>query len=208
MMPNTAGLSSRSEEKWESRFMELVEYKEKNGHCNCPTTNGGSLGYWIWKQRTLFRSKKTKEDRYEKLVGIGFIFEGKIFANSKRFETKSQREQWNRCFIELVKYKQKNGHCNCPTKNGSLGRWINRQRKLFKSKKLKEDRYEKLVGIGFALAVAGYVSEPIGAEGDERTLFQCVEDTSSWEMVRRQRWIYRHGILRSCLLLASMIKKV
>jgi len=156
MMPNTAGLSSRSEEKWESRFMELVEYKEKNGHCNCPTTNGGSLGYWIWKQRTLFRSKKTKEDRYEKLVGIGFIFEGKIFANSKRFETKSQREQWNRCFIELVKYKQKNGHCNCPTKNGSLGRWINRQRTLFKSKKLKEDCYEKLVGIGFTFENARF----------------------------------------------------
>eukprot|EP00979_Chaetoceros_neogracilis_P008759 scaffold1964_cov172-Chaetoceros_neogracile.AAC.1 len=51
--------------------------------------------------------------------------------------------------MELVKYKQKNGHCNFPTKkNGSLGHWINRQREVFRSKKLNGDRYKKLVGIG------------------------------------------------------------
>jgi hypothetical protein len=35
----------------------------------------GSLGGWIHTQRALFRSKKLKADRYETLVGIGFIFE-------------------------------------------------------------------------------------------------------------------------------------
>jgi hypothetical protein len=55
--------------------MELVKYKEKNGHCNIPTTNA-SLGKWISTQRTLFTSEKLKADRYEKLVGIGFAFEG------------------------------------------------------------------------------------------------------------------------------------
>jgi hypothetical protein len=44
----------------------------------------------------------------------------------------------------------KNGHCNIPTTNLSLRRWIARQRILFTSKKLKAGRYEKLVGIGFA----------------------------------------------------------
>eukprot|EP00979_Chaetoceros_neogracilis_P007710 scaffold1641_cov250-Chaetoceros_neogracile.AAC.4 len=128
-------------EKWNRRFVELVEYKEKNGHCNIPTTNG-SLGQWVMRQRSLFRSKKLKADRYEKLVGIGLIFEDAKVA--------SGNVKWNTRFMELEKYKEKNGHCNFPTRNGSLGIWISNQRTVFRSKELKEDRYEKLLGIGFA----------------------------------------------------------
>jgi len=131
---------SKFDEKWNRRFVELVEYKQKNGHCNCPNMNG-SLGYWVKKQRALFKSKKLKADRNEKLVGIGFVFEDVKFA--------MENIKWNTRFVELEKYKEKNGHCNCPTKNGSLGSWITKQRKLFKSNKLKEDRHEKLVEIGF-----------------------------------------------------------
>ena len=133
---------SKHDEKWNKFFMELVEYKQKNGHCNCTIKKNGTLGRWIARQRTLFKSKKLKEDRYEKLVGIGFVFEDTRFA----FDNK----KWNRHFMELVEYKEKNGHCNFPTANGSFGKWISNQRTLFKSKELKEDRYEKLVGIGFA----------------------------------------------------------
>jgi hypothetical protein len=136
-------------DRWDTRFMELVEYNEKNGHCNVPTTNG-SFGKWISKQRTSFRSKELKEDRYEKLVGIGFAFEDRKFA--------IENARWNRLFMELVEYKEKNGHCNCPTKNGSLGQWISRQRTLFRSKKLKADRYETLVGIGFAFEDANFAN--------------------------------------------------
>jgi uncharacterized protein YdeI (YjbR/CyaY-like superfamily) len=97
---------------------------------------------WISYQRVLFRSKKLKEDRYEKLVKIGFVFEDASLA--------SENVKWNRRFMELEKYKEMNGHCNIPTTNGSLGGWISYQRSLFKSKKLKADRHEKLVEIGFA----------------------------------------------------------
>jgi hypothetical protein len=135
---------------WNKQFMELVEYKEKNGHCNIPIKENGSLGTWVAHQRVLFRSKKLKVDRYEKLVGIGFAFEDARFA--------SDHEKWNRCFMELVEYKEKNGHCNCPTKNGSLGIWISTQRTFFRSNKLKEDRHEKLVGIGFAFEDANFAN--------------------------------------------------
>jgi hypothetical protein len=128
-------------EIWNRHFMELVEYKKKNGHCNIPRRNG-ILGGWIARQRTLFQSKKLIADRHEKLVGIGFIFEDASLA--------SENVKWNRRFMELEKYKEMNGHCNIPTTNGSLGGWISYQRSLFKSKKLKADRHEKLVEIGFA----------------------------------------------------------
>jgi len=74
---------SKLHEKWNTRFMELVEYKGKNGHCNCPSMNG-SLGYWVKRQRVLFRSKKLKADRHEKLVGIGFVFEDAQFARDNK----------------------------------------------------------------------------------------------------------------------------
>jgi hypothetical protein len=138
----THAYESKLDEKWNILFMELVEYKGKNGHCDVPQRNNGSLGSWIMYQRLLFRSKKLKADRYEKLVGIGFVFEDVGFA--------SDNEKWNRHFVELVKYKQKNGHGNVPRRNGSFGAWVSNQKTLFRSKKLKEDRYEKLVGIGFA----------------------------------------------------------
>jgi hypothetical protein len=135
-------------EKWNTLFMELVEYKGKNGNClvprnfNCPTKKHGLLGKWISHQRTLFISKKLKANRYEKLVGIGFTFEDvNVVINN---------EKWNRRFVELVEYEEKNGHCNIPRTNGSFGSWISTQRTLFRSNKLKADRYEKLVGIGFA----------------------------------------------------------
>jgi hypothetical protein len=90
----------------------------------------------------LFRSKKLKADCHEKLVGIGFLFEDVRLV--------SEHEKWSRCFMELVEYKKKNGHCNIIVRtNGSLGSWIRYQRLLFRSKELRADRYEKLVGIGF-----------------------------------------------------------
>eukprot|EP00979_Chaetoceros_neogracilis_P009752 scaffold2205_cov268-Chaetoceros_neogracile.AAC.1 len=142
---------SKHDEKWNKHFMELVEYKETNGHCNCPIKEIESLGMWIWHQRRLFRSKKLKADRREKLVGIGLIFKDAKFP--------SNNVKWNTRFIELEKYKEKNGHCNCPQKNGSLGKWISTQRNLFTSEKLKADHYKKLMGIGFEFEDARFAME-------------------------------------------------
>eukprot|EP00979_Chaetoceros_neogracilis_P012810 scaffold3485_cov259-Chaetoceros_neogracile.AAC.12 len=146
---HTQVCESKFDGKWNILFMKLVEYKQKNGHCNVPRKNG-SLGRWISTQRNLFTSKTLKEDRYEKLVGIGFTFEDA--------KVESDNVKWNTRFMELEKYKEKNGHCNCPQKNGSLGSWISTQRNLFTSKKLKADRYEKLDGIGFAFEDANFAN--------------------------------------------------
>jgi len=186
-------------ERWNTRFVELVEYKEKNGHCNEPISNG-TLGTWISTQRTLFTSKKLKEDRYEKLVGIGFTFEDATFAID---------EKWNTRFMELVEYKKKNGHCNIPIKkNGSLGIWISDQRKLFKSKKLKADRYEKLVGIGFEFEAALEFKEKLDQQWQEmyQKLLKNKEMKGHCFNVPRtlplgrwlswQRRLYRNGKLR------------
>jgi hypothetical protein len=188
---------SKLHEKWNKCFMELVEYKEKNGDCNIPTKKNRSLGTWIYAQRTLFRSKELKEDRYEKLVGIGFVFENAKVA--------SDHEKWNRHFMELVKYKQKNGHCNIPTTNGSLGTWVAHQRKLFRSKKLKEDRHEKLVEIGLTFEDVTALLDQQWQDMYQKLLehkemkghcFNVPLTLPLGRWLRLQRQLYRNGNLR------------
>jgi hypothetical protein len=176
--------------------MELVEYKENNGHCNIPINNG-SLGRWIQTQRTLFRSKKLKADCHEKLVGIGFAFD-------------QESKIWDRHFVELVKYKEKNGHCNIPTTNGSLGSWIKRQRELFKSNKLKAERYEKLVEIGLkfedvtALEFKGKFDQKwqdmyqklLEYKETNGNCFDVPKTLPLGRWLNYQRWLYRNGNLR------------
>ena len=54
--------------------------------------------------------------------------------------------------MTMAMHTKKNGHCDITQRNGSLGEWISNQRVLFRSKKLKADRYERLVWIGFSFA--------------------------------------------------------
>jgi hypothetical protein len=130
--------------KWNTRFVELVEYKEENGHCNCPTKNG-SLGRWIKYQRKLFRSKKLKADRHETLVGIGFIFEDVIALELNE----KLDQQWQDMYQKLLEHKETNGHCFDLPQTLPLGGWLTWQRQLYRNGNLKEDRAEKLLPVGF-----------------------------------------------------------
>jgi hypothetical protein len=177
--------------------VKLVKYTEKNGHCNILTKKNGSLGSWISNQRLLFRFKKLKADRYEKLVGIGFAFD-------------NESNIWDRHFVELVKYKENNGHCNIPTTNGSLGSWIKRQRELFRSNKLKAERYEKLVEIGLtfedvtALEFKGKLDQQwqdmyqkiLEHKETNGHCFDLPHTLSLGRWLNHQRWLYRNGNLR------------
>ena len=241
MTPNTAGLSSRSEEKWESHFRDLAAYKEQHGNCLVPTST--ELGRWLCRQRHNFRYKNLKEERKQRLMDLDKTCLGERIAelgsgtitdkdgnvtslagmpalhspppvNSKTkynqaYESKLH-EKWNKFFTELVGYKEKNGHCNFPTMNGSLGRWISRQRTLFRSKKLKADRYEKLVGIGFAFEDATALEFKGKLDQQWQDMYQKLlehketkghcfdvpETLPLGKWLYRQRWLYRHGNLR------------
>eukprot|EP00979_Chaetoceros_neogracilis_P002778 scaffold453_cov278-Chaetoceros_neogracile.AAC.28 len=186
--------TSKNHEKWNRQFMDLVEYKATNGHCNIPTKSG-SLGIWVSKQRVLFRCNKLKADRHDKLVEIGFTFD-------------HESNEWNRHFMELVKYKETNGNCNIPIRNGSLGSWIARQRELFRSKELKADRCEKLVGIGFmfeaALEFKGKLDQQwqnmyqklLEYKETNGHCFDVPQTLSFARWLNQQRQFYRNGNLR------------
>ena len=239
MTPNTAGLSSRSEEKWELHFTRLREYRNEHGNCLVPTST--ELGRWLCRQRHNYRYKNLKEDRKHRLMELDKTCLGErvaeltiggegdvpatdedgniIVSEVSALNTKTKYNQayesklhakWDKYFQELVDYKTENGHCNFPTMNGSLGRWISRQRTLYRSKKLKSDRFEKLSSLGFAFedATALEFKGKLDLQWDD--MFQklmehkekkghCFDVPETWPLGKwlyRQRWLYRHGNLR------------
>ncbi len=135
---------SKLHAKWDHYFQQLVTYKEEHGHSNFPTMNG-SLGRWISRQRTLYRSQKLKSDRFEKLKSIGFAFED---ATALEFKGKLDL-QWENMFTQLTEHKERTGHCFDVPEDMPLGKWLYRQRWLYRHGNLRNDRAKKLLEIGF-----------------------------------------------------------
>ena len=264
MTPNTAGLSSRSEEKWDMQFARLTQYKNEHGNCLVPTST--ELGRWLCRQRHNYRYKNLKQERKHRLMELDTTCLGERIADlgytgtpvdashtsgkedgtaadpngtstmppittaegmtssmdqpTHVLNTKTKYNQayesklhakWDKFYQQLLAYKEEHGHCNFPTMNGSLGRWISRQRTLYRSQKLKADRYDKLLNIGFAfedataLEFKGKLDQQWDAmyqkllEHKEQKghCFDVPETLPLGKWLYRQRWMYRLGNLRA-----------
>ena len=121
--------------RWETRFNELVKYKAKHGDCNVPHRQG-KLGQWVSHQRVAYLADLLAQDRIDRLNSIGFNWRLKEGC-------------WDTKFQELVRYKAKHGECKVPRSQGPLGTWAGKQRTTYRKGKLKQDRIDRLNGIGF-----------------------------------------------------------
>jgi adenylate kinase family enzyme len=111
---------------WDSRFQDLIEFKQTYGHCDVPRRYAlnRALGRWVCEQRTM----KGKDDslrkyRTARLESIGFDSSGQ--ARIRR------DDWWDSFFEELREYLRNNGDCNVPEEyrlNPSLSEWIRKQR--------------------------------------------------------------------------------
>ena len=118
-------------------FNLLVQYGQRNGHCNVPAKwkevlpNGESvnLGNWVVHQRQKKDRSMTTEhrDRLQQLVDQGLFTWG----------TTHQRREWDFMYDLLVDYGQRNGTCNVPKRwkevladgdEVNLGKWVADQR--------------------------------------------------------------------------------
>ena len=130
---------TQNDKLWEERFNELVAYKEVNGNCNVPRSQG-ALGLWVDTQRTTYKRGKLSQERTAQLEGIVFNW------GTQREE---EIKPWEERFNELAAYKEKNGDCNVPQRLGTLGSWVNNQRKLHKKGTLPQECTAQLEGVGF-----------------------------------------------------------
>jgi len=130
-------------EKWEIGFKALLSYKEREGHCDVERTHledGYRLGQWVITQRA--SKTKLSDDYLKRLNEIGFVL-------------KPHDQLWETGFNSLLKYKEREGHCNVPgnhLENGfRLGQWVGKQRQ--KKSTLLELRIRRLNELGFVWSI-------------------------------------------------------
>ena len=166
----TWGLRKKNEEKqWEVRFNELISYKDKNGNCNVPQSQG-KLGKWVTNKRQLLKKGALSQERATQLEGIGFNW------GSRK---KNGNEQWEERFNELVGYKEKNGSCNVPRSQGALGNWVHKQRQIHKNGKLSQERTMQLEGIGFVWKLKGGQRKASTRVHTDLTVDECYASQTS-----------------------------
>ena len=171
------GASGQANQKWEKMFECMVEFAEErktedtkdmtddeknawiwdgNVPTNYKSKDGMALGRWVNNQRSAKAKGTLKDDREQRLIGAGLKWS--VLASNS----------WNEMLQELsiyIKDQHRQGKVwdgNVPTNyqiksrpdggfNGedkNLGRWVNRQRSLYQSGKLRKERKIQLEGVG------------------------------------------------------------
>ena len=124
-----------AQQYWTDMFEELKAYKLENGDCRVPRRKS-KLGGWVHEQRDKHKKGELDDDQIRCLESIGFVWDAHI-------------QSWLDMFEELKTYKEENGDCHVPLKEGKLGRWVCNQREKHKKGELDEDQISSLESIGF-----------------------------------------------------------
>jgi len=146
-----------SDALWQDMYNELVNFREREGHCQVPAkfSENPKLGNWVRTQRAQRKKLLNGEftimtaKRVQALEAIGFVWEVRV----DNFLT---RDKWMVMYEELQKYRKETGRC-CVTnaENSKLAYWITKQRKQYQSMKngkpstMTEDRVELLNQLEF-----------------------------------------------------------
>jgi len=144
--------------KWDKKFVELVAYKKRFGHCNVPCHGGQNpaLGHWVSNQRSFRNKGLLSRERIDRLNGIGFRWLGRFNLNSPpqifQEQVKALDQLWESGFSKLLLFKKEHGHCRVPSNDSrdyGLFRWVGRQRERWKAGELPEMRRKRLEDLGF-----------------------------------------------------------
>ena len=130
---------------WEQNFKLAKEYYVVHGNLDIPTNyrskDGKHLGNWILRQRQLYQSNSLTDEQIKQLDSIGMDWMDRV------------DRIWENGFIEAKNYSEEYRNLSVPKNYRSeadfpLGIWIQRQRSLYKSNKISEDRIKRLTDIG------------------------------------------------------------
>lgn len=128
------------ESRWLSMFLNLVAFKDKQGHTSVPYKykKYRSLGYWVNRQRIVFRQGKIDPMREHLLKLVGFKFRLLEFHD------------WDKMFHKLTVFKKQFGHVHITESyiDIQLHNWLVYQRKLYWRGKLEAQKLKKLKELG------------------------------------------------------------
>jgi|GEM_PF-1654261 len=136
-----------SKRSWDTRYAELVAFKNEHGHCDASTQDpeNSSLGVWAANQRVNRKRGKLSPEQERLLSELGFSWQ--IGAIQK---------SWQDRYAELLAFRASHGHCDVSTRddqNSSLGTWVANQRTNRKRGKLSPAQERLLTEIGFSWQV-------------------------------------------------------
>ena len=139
-------LDNIQKDNWDVMFNQLLQYKEKHGHCNVPAgwKKNHQLANWVTVQRRTMRYKPESidPDHKRRLDEAGFVW------NHHR-----NKRTWDEMFLLLLEYKrQHDGDCNVPggwPADPQLASWVSNQRSAKKAGKLTEGKIQRLTEISF-----------------------------------------------------------
>ena len=122
---------------WQSRYAELVAYKERFGHCEVPAKwpENSTLGMWVSVQR--LKKANLTPSRIKQLDAIGFVWN-------------VSAEFWKKKYKELQAFYKAHGHSNVPEKHdqrSELNIWVGNMRR--RSHRLSKEQLRLLEKVDF-----------------------------------------------------------
>ena len=127
---------------WNKMFRKLVDYKQKHQTTKVPYTckDDPPLGLWVSTQRKNYKKENVSKHRVGLLDSIGFVWRLHEYV------------PWIEMYQRLITYKKQHKSTSVPKcykEDQNLGRWVDNQRSIYKSKKLSVERINYLESIGF-----------------------------------------------------------
>ena len=200
------GFEWRVRPKRSDRLAQLEAFKAERGHCRVPSSGlnaNPELAQWVSVQRHAFKKGKLEADRIAKLEAMGFDWDD---------EHPGVGRKWGDRFAQLEAFKTQHGNCRVPfdfKPNPQLGKWVSRQRELFKQGRMNADRIAKLESAGFDWEVSSAGSEVDwnirfaqleafkAKHGHCRVpgVFQANPPFGTW--VHRQRTLFKEGRMKA-----------
>ena len=119
---------------WQDKFKELEEYVKHNSNASVPQSDQ-TLGNWVNTQRRSYNREKLSKEQITLLERLN------------DWSWDPYESAWQNNFEELEEYVKDSGNTNVHRSHQTLGSWIKRQRRTYKSGGLSKERIILLEGL-------------------------------------------------------------
>jgi hypothetical protein len=202
----------RSGGTWETRFAQLVTFKETHGHMKVSVKDPvhSTLAHWLFDQRKQHRKGRLLPDKLKRLKGIGVRFSRPIIPPDYQL-------LWEQHFPELLEFRSKNSHPHVSKADKahlSLEKWAKTQRYLYRKRMLSAEHIQSLESIGFQWSgreafwqrqVKRWLSVSQSRRTRQLTINGSADDDlAKWEQIQRSRYLQgrlsevKASMLRRC----------